>query len=61
MPEPTETESKQTLDAFCDALADIVAKGKENPEDLAAAPRGLPATRMDETEAARNMHLTEDM
>lgn len=61
MPEPTETESKQTLDAFCDALADIVAKGTENPEDLAAAPRGLPATRMDETEAARNMHLTEDM
>ncbi len=61
MPEPTETESMQTLDAFCDAVHAIVARAKEDPEYLAEAPRGLPVSRLDETEAARKMHLTEDM
>ncbi len=61
MPEPTETESKETLDAFIDAVREIVEKAKAEPDWLPAAPRGLPVSRMDETEAARNMHLTEDM
>ncbi|MDO5536102.1 MAG: aminomethyl-transferring glycine dehydrogenase subunit GcvPB [Desulfovibrionaceae bacterium] len=61
MPEPTETESKQTLDEFCQLLREIVAHGKEDPAWLEAAPRGLPVSRMDETEAARRMVLTEDM
>ncbi len=61
MPEPTETESKQTLDAFCDAVRKIVEEGRKDPESLAQAPRNLPVTRLDETAAARHMILTEDM
>lgn len=61
MPEPTETESKQSLDAFCDAVRDIVEQGRKDPESLHAAPHGLPRTRLDDTAAARNMILTEDM
>ncbi len=61
MPEPTETESMQTLDAFCEVLKEIIRKGREDPGWLAAAPRGLPVSRLDETEAARGMHLTEDL
>ena len=61
MAEPTETESKETLDEYVDALRDIVAEGREHPEKLAAAPQTLPVRRLDETAAARNMILTEDM
>lgn len=61
MPEPTETESKQTLDAFSDAVHEIVAEGRKDPETLLSAPHGLPVTRLDETKAARHMVLTEDM
>ena len=61
MPAPTETESKQTLDAFCDAVRKVVEDGRKDPEALAQAPRNLPVTRLDETAAARHMILTEDM
>ena len=61
MPEPTETESKQTLDEFCDLMREIVAHGKEDPAWLEEAPRGLPVSRLDETQAARQMKLTEDL
>ena len=61
MAEPTETESKQTLDAYVAALEDIVAQGRRDPESLARAPEGLPVRRLDETAAARHMVLTEDM
>ncbi len=61
MPEPTETESKQTLDEFVAAVKDIVAEGKADPEKLHAAPVTLPIRRLDETAAARHMVLTEDM
>ncbi len=61
MPEPTETESKQTLDEFCELLREIIAHGKEDPAWLEEAPRGLPVSRLDETQAARQMKLTEDL
>ena len=61
MAEPTETESKQTLDAFADAIREIVELGKTNPQALLDAPVTLPVRRMDETAAARQMILTEDM
>jgi glycine dehydrogenase subunit 2 len=61
MPEPTETESKQTLDAFAEALMDAVAEGRDAPEKAHAAPTTLPIRRLDETTAARQMVLTEDM
>jgi glycine dehydrogenase subunit 2 len=58
MIEPTETESKETLDAFCEALEDIVKTAESTPSALLEAPRGLPARRLDETAAARGMVLT---
>lgn len=61
MPEPTETESKETIDAFCNALQEIVAEGRKNPEKLESAPHDLPVTRLDDTAAARHMILTEDI
>lgn len=50
MIEPTETESKATLDAFADAIRRIV---EEDPEQLKEAPQTLPARRPDEVSAAR--------
>jgi glycine dehydrogenase subunit 2 len=61
MAEPTETESKQTLDAYVEALKETVALGKNNPEALTMAPRRTPVRRLDETAAARRMTLTDDM
>lgn len=51
MIEPTETESKETMDAFVEAMLEIAEH--ESGETLHAAPRGLPVTRLDETQAAR--------
>ena len=50
MIEPTETESLETLDAFCDAM---IAIAEQDAEELHAAPVTLPVTRLDETQAAR--------
>ncbi|MDR3358663.1 MAG: aminomethyl-transferring glycine dehydrogenase subunit GcvPB [Desulfovibrio sp.] len=61
MAEPTETESKQTLDAYVEALREIVEQGGKDPAGLAAAPLNMPVRRLDETTAARRMALTEDM
>ena len=61
MTEPTETESKETLDHFVAVLREIVEKGKADPDFLPSAPLNMPVRRLDETGAARNMVLTEDM
>ena len=61
MIEPTETESKDTLDAFVKDLRDILAQAETDPAAVQAAPVTLPITRLDETAAARNMHITDDM
>jgi glycine dehydrogenase subunit 2 len=53
MIEPTETESKQTLDAFATALAAIAQEARANPELLHGAPHASPVTRLDEVKAAR--------
>lgn len=55
MIEPTETESKQTLDAFVAALEAIVA---EDPETVRQAPHRMPISRPDEVQAARQPVLT---
>jgi len=57
MIEPTETESKETLDAFIEALRAIVATAKENPDALLQAPVSTPVGRVDETTAARRPDL----
>jgi glycine dehydrogenase subunit 2 len=53
MIEPTETESRETLDAFCDAMMDIARLAKEDPDALHRAPSSLPVGRLDEVKAAR--------
>ena len=56
--EPTETESKETLDKLVDLLDDIVKRGRADPDDPAHAPYRTPVRRLDETRAARGMVLT---
>ncbi|GGC91507.1 putative glycine dehydrogenase (decarboxylating) subunit 2 [Thalassobacillus devorans] len=53
MVEPTETESKETLDAFVDAMIQISNEAKEDPEIVQEAPHTTVVSRMDETTAAR--------
>jgi glycine dehydrogenase subunit 2 len=53
MIEPTETESKEDIDLFIDALQHIAQEAKENPQNLQAAPTRCKVTRLDETTAAR--------
>jgi len=53
MIEPTETESKETLDAFCEAMIAIAKEAKENPAGVKNAPLTTPVGRLDEVLAAR--------
>jgi len=53
MIEPTETEAKETLDAFCDAMIAIAREAAEEPELLKEAPHGRPVQRLDEVRAAK--------
>jgi glycine dehydrogenase subunit 2 len=57
MIEPTETESKQTLDAFADALIRIAEEAHTHPELLKTAPHNSPVGRLDEVKAARDLVL----
>ncbi|MBQ4132898.1 MAG: aminomethyl-transferring glycine dehydrogenase subunit GcvPB [Desulfovibrionaceae bacterium] len=61
MIEPTETESKEDLDAFIAAMLEVAREAGEEPEKLHAAPTLTKARRMDETTAARKPVLTGDM
>ncbi len=53
MIEPTETESKETLDAFIEAMIQIAKEAEENPEIVQEAPHSTVVGRLDETTAAR--------
>jgi glycine dehydrogenase subunit 2 len=53
MIEPTETEPKETLDAFADAMLAIAREASETPELLSEAPHDRPVRRLDEVKAAR--------
>jgi glycine dehydrogenase subunit 2 len=57
MIEPTETESKETLDAFADALVQIAQEARANPELLLSAPHGAPVRRLDEVKAGKELVL----
>jgi len=52
--EPTETESKRTLDDFVEAMAAISREAHEDPETVTSAPHCTRLSRLDETRAARN-------
>lgn len=57
MIEPTETESKQTLDKFADALIKIAEEAHTQPELLKSAPHHTPVGRLDEVKAAKELVL----
>jgi len=58
MIEPTETETKQSLDAFAEVLLEIDRESKEDPERVKQAPTKTPVRRLDEARAARKLTLT---
>jgi glycine dehydrogenase subunit 2 len=53
MIEPTETEAKETLDAFADAMIAIAREAAEDPETVKGAPHGRVVGRLDEVKAAK--------
>ncbi len=55
--EPTETESKDTLDAFVGAMKEILREAAESPEQLKGAPFHMPVRRLDDVRAARELDL----
>jgi glycine dehydrogenase subunit 2 len=57
MIEPTETESKETLDAFIEAMIEIAKLAETNPEEIIAAPVTTVVSHLDETKAAREPDL----
>lgn len=57
MIEPTETESKQTLDAFVEVLQKIAQEAHTDPELLKSAPHNTPVGRLDEVKAAKDLVL----
>ena len=58
MIEPTESESKETIDNFIKCMVEISKTSKSNPQEIINAPVNLPVERLDEALAARNPILT---
>ncbi len=59
--EPTETETKETLDAFADAIAEILREAAEDPEVARNAPYTTPVRRLDEAGAAKRPVIRQAM
>ncbi len=55
--EPTETEAKETLDAFVAAMTEILAEARSAPQQVKSAPHSLPVRRLDDVKAAREPDL----
>jgi len=55
--EPTETESKETLDAFVDAMQEVLRECRDQPELVKSAPHTTPVRRLDDVRAARALDL----
>ena len=58
MIEPTESESKETIDAFIEVLRQIAKEAKNNPEEVKTAPHNTPVGRVDDVLAAKHPILT---
>jgi len=56
MVEPTETESKETMDLFCEAMLEIARLVDVDPDALHAAPVSMTVTRLDEVRAAKDLN-----
>jgi glycine dehydrogenase subunit 2 len=61
MVEPTETETKETLDAFAEAIAEILREAGEDPEVALQAPYTTPVRRLDEVGAAKNPVIRQEL
>jgi glycine dehydrogenase subunit 2 len=59
MIEPTETESKPTLDAFVEAMKATAAEAHSDPALVKSAPHHTPVRRLDEVRAARQLVLSD--
>jgi glycine dehydrogenase subunit 2 len=59
--EPTETETKETLDAFADAVIDILREAREDPEIARNAPYTTPVRRLDEAGAAKRPRIRQPL
>ena len=55
--EPTETEAKEDLDRFCDAMSAIRQEMQQDPEKLTTAPHTMPVRRLDDVRAAKQLDL----
>ncbi|MFP6617596.1 MAG: aminomethyl-transferring glycine dehydrogenase subunit GcvPB [Candidatus Hydrogenedentota bacterium] len=58
MIEPTETESKETMDGFCDAMLEIAARIEQEDHPYLDAPKTLPVGRLDEVLAAKSLNCS---
>ncbi|HUL47133.1 MAG TPA: aminomethyl-transferring glycine dehydrogenase subunit GcvPB [Steroidobacteraceae bacterium] len=56
--EPTETETKDVLDAFVAAMSQIQKEAQQEPERVRSAPHTMPVRRLDDVRAARHLDLT---
>jgi glycine dehydrogenase subunit 2 len=61
MVEPTETETKETLDAFADAIEEILAEAEEDPEVARNAPYTTPVRRLDEVRATKRPVVRQEL
>jgi glycine dehydrogenase subunit 2 len=57
MIEPTETESKETLDKFIEKMIEIAQDAESNPDAVKESPKSTPVSRLDEVTAARKPNL----
>ncbi|MEJ7746269.1 MAG: aminomethyl-transferring glycine dehydrogenase subunit GcvPB [Luteimonas sp.] len=55
--EPTETESKETLDEFIDVMTGLLAESRENPEKMKGAPYTMPVRRLDDVKAVKELDI----
>ena len=57
MIEPTETETKETLDEFCNIILKIIDESRNSPQIVKTAPHNTPVGRLDEVKANRELNL----
>jgi glycine dehydrogenase subunit 2 len=55
--EPTETETREMMDRFADAMIAIVEEAESDSERVKGAPYKMPVRRLDDVKAARNLDL----
>jgi glycine dehydrogenase subunit 2 len=55
--EPTETESKETLDEFVEVMAELLAESRDNPEHMKGAPYTMPVRRLDDVKAVKELDI----